>query len=309
MSSQPRISVCIVCRNEADRLGPCLDSVSGWADEVIVMDLSSTDASADLARRYGARVVTRAPIPVVEPLRNEVAQLAQGDWILALDPDERVSPGLADELRRLKSRSDIDLVVIPFMHRDFGYSPGSPLLRYDPKPRMYRRGRVHWPTVPNALPQVAGERTYSIPARDELVMIHERNRSVEEALDRVIRYAPAQAQSMLDAGEPFTARAMFSTLAEKALRQFYSSQAPRDGVPGMIRAATLVAFHFYVWAALWQLSGRGRTADDDAFVRRLGIAMNLAARTALVTFAAAERMRQFKQRLRLRSRRGRIGAE
>jgi glycosyltransferase involved in cell wall biosynthesis len=293
-----RISVCIVCRNEADRLGPCLDSVSGWADEVIVMDLSSSDGSADVARRYGARVVPRAPFPVVEPLRNEVAELAEGDWILALDPDERVTPGLARELRRLTSRSDIDLIVIPFMHRDFGYPASSPLLRYDPKPRMYRRSRVSWPTVPNALPHVIPERTYSIPARDQFVVIHERNRSVEEALDRIVRLAPAQARSMLDAGESFTARAMFSTLAEKVLRQFHTSQAARDGVPGMIRAANLVAYHVYVWAAFWQLSGGDRNADDDSFVRRLGIAVDLAARAALVTFAAAERIRRVERRLR-----------
>jgi glycosyltransferase involved in cell wall biosynthesis len=298
VTNRKLISVCIVCRNEADRLGPCLNSVSGWADEVIVMDLSSSDGSADVARRYGARVVTRPPIPVVEPLRNEVADLAQGDWILALDPDERVTPGLAEELRRLTSRSEIDLIVIPFTHRDFGYAASSPLLRYDPKPRMYRRGRVSWPTVPNALPRVSAERTYSIPPHDEFVMIHERNRNVEEALDRIARYAPAQARSMLDAGESFTARAMFSTLAEKVLRQFYASQAARDGVPGMIRAANLVAYHFYVWAALWQLSGGGRTADDDAFFRRLGIGLNLAARGALATFAAAERIRQVEQKLR-----------
>src|SRR5918999_825914 len=41
----PRISACIVCRNEADRLKPCLESVA-WADEIMVMDLSSTDNSA-----------------------------------------------------------------------------------------------------------------------------------------------------------------------------------------------------------------------------------------------------------------------
>ena len=109
MTTTPTISVCIVCRNEADKLAGCLDSVT-WADEVVVMDLSSTDGSAELARERGARVLEHEPVPIVELVRNEVGAAATGDWILALDPDERVADGLPDELRRICRRDDIDMV-------------------------------------------------------------------------------------------------------------------------------------------------------------------------------------------------------
>jgi len=70
VSTEPsRISVCIACRNEADRLEPCLESVA-WADERIVMDLASTDDSVAIAERNGARVVRRDPVPIVEMIRN-----------------------------------------------------------------------------------------------------------------------------------------------------------------------------------------------------------------------------------------------
>ena len=92
--ARPRISACIVCRNEADRLQPCLDSIA-WVDEIVFMDLASTDDSAELARRAGARIVSREPVPVVEMVRNDIAAAATGEWILVLDPDERVSPALA----------------------------------------------------------------------------------------------------------------------------------------------------------------------------------------------------------------------
>lgn len=85
----PQISVCIVCCNEADKLFPCLKSVA-WVDEILVMDLSSGDGSAAVARAHGAHVIEREPFPIVEPLRNELAAMARGEWILALDPDERV---------------------------------------------------------------------------------------------------------------------------------------------------------------------------------------------------------------------------
>ena len=188
------ISVCIVCRNEADKLGPCLESVR-WADEVVLLDLDSDDGSGELARAAGARVIGHPPVPIVEAVRNVVADAATGDWVLALDPDERVSPGLAAELGRASARADIDAVVVPRMNFDFGYPATSPLQRHEPQLRMYRRAAVRWPTFPNALPEVSEERVLRLPARDELTLVHDRNRNIPEAIDRVRRYAPAQAQA------------------------------------------------------------------------------------------------------------------
>jgi glycosyltransferase involved in cell wall biosynthesis len=244
-----------------------LDSLR-WVDELVVLDLESDDDSAALAREAGARVVGHPAVPIVESVRNVVADVATGEWVLVADPDERVSPGLAEELRRLATREDIDAVVVPRMNLDFGHAPSSPLQRYEPQLRMYRRAAVRWPTFPNALPQVPDGRVARVPARDELTLVHDRNRNIPEAIDRVRRYAPAQAQAMIDAGELFTAGRMARTLAEKLYRHFVVSRALRDGVPGLLRAGLLVAFHFYVWAAFWHLSGAERTAADDALLRR-----------------------------------------
>jgi glycosyltransferase involved in cell wall biosynthesis len=266
------ISACIVCRNEADRLGPCLESVS-WADEIVVLDLQSEDGSAQLARAAGARVLEHPPVPIVEAVRNVVADAAAGEWILALDPDERVSPGLAAELRRVSVRADLDAVVVPRMNYDFGYPASSPLQRYEPQLRMYRRARVRWPTFPNALPEVSEARVLRLEPRDELTLAHDRNRNIPEAIERVRRYAPAQAQAMIDAGEVFTARRMLLTLGEKLYRHFVLARALRDGVPGLMRAGLLVAFHLYVWAAFWHQSGARRTPGDDRLLRGLDRAL------------------------------------
>ena len=272
-SNAASISACIVCRNEADRLGPCLASVR-WADEIVLLDLGSEDGSADLARAAGARVVSHAPVPIVEAVRNVVAEAASGEWVLAVDPDERVSPGLASELRRLAARADLDAVVVPRMNFDFGHPPSSPLQRYEPQLRMYRRAAVRWPAFPNALPHVPEDRLARVEARDDLTLAHDRNRNIPEAIDRLRRYAPAQAQAMIDAGEVFSARRMLTTLAEKLYRHFVVSRALRDGVPGLMRAALLVAFHFYVWAAFWHQSGARRDAHDDRLLRGLDRALS-----------------------------------
>jgi hypothetical protein len=138
---------------------------------------------------------------------------------------------------------------------------------------MYRRAAVRWPAFPNALPEVSEDRVLRLPPRDELTLVHDRNRNIPEAIDRVRRYAPAQAQAMIDAGEVFTARRMLLTLGEKLYRHLVVARALRDGVPGLLRAGILVAFHLYVWAAFWHQAGARRAAADDRLLRRLDHAL------------------------------------
>jgi hypothetical protein len=159
------------------------------------------------------------------------------------------------------------------MNFDLGYPPSNPIQRYEPQLRMYRRSKVQWPIIPNKLPDVDDQRKYQIPNDDALVIIHDRSRNIPEILERVIRYAPAQAQSMIDQGQVFSAKSMLLALAAQVDKEFFRGQAWRDGVPGMLRASILVAYKFYVWASFWHLSGGQRTATDDRLLRRLGIAL------------------------------------
>ena len=96
-----------------------------------------------------------------------------------------------------------------------------------------------------------------------------------EVVDRVARYAVLQAQSMIDRGEVFTARAMLLSLGRRTYRQLIAGRAWRDGVPGLLRVGILVGFHFYVWLAFWQLSGARRTPEDDRWVQRLGTGLGV----------------------------------
>ncbi len=263
------VSVCIVARNEADKLEPCHQSIT-WAAEILRIEMESTDGTAALAAAYGARIIRRAPYPIVEPLRNELAALAHGEWILALDPDERVTPGLARALQQAARRPEIDAVMIPFTNYDLGYPPTPAIHRYESHLRMYRRTAVSWPSIPNTQPVVAAERKYVIPSDDQLVMIHDRNRNLPEVVDRVMRYAPLQGQSMQAEGQVFTARALLGAMAQVVDKQFLVGRPWEDGVPGLFRAGILTAFKFYVWVGFWQAAGGKRTEADDRVVRRWG---------------------------------------
>jgi glycosyltransferase involved in cell wall biosynthesis len=95
----PKLTVTVITRNEAPNIAAALASAA-WADELLVVDAESTDDTAAIARRSGARVEVR-PWPGYSAQKNYAASIASHDWILSLDADERVTPALAAEIQAL----------------------------------------------------------------------------------------------------------------------------------------------------------------------------------------------------------------
>ncbi len=104
----PRITLCMIVRDEEAMLADCLASVRGVVDEMIVVDTGSRDASPHIARKAGARVVAFSWRDDFAAARNEALRHAHGDWILQLDGDERLAPGADRRLRASVARAEFD---------------------------------------------------------------------------------------------------------------------------------------------------------------------------------------------------------
>jgi glycosyltransferase involved in cell wall biosynthesis len=98
------LSVIILTRNEERNIGDCLKSVS-WADEIIVLDAHSTDRTSEIASAAGGTVYQTDWLGFGKT-KNIGLERAKHDWILWLDADERVTPGLAVEIEAIVSASD-----------------------------------------------------------------------------------------------------------------------------------------------------------------------------------------------------------
>jgi len=94
------LSVCIIAHNEEEKLPEALESVR-FADEVIVADCDSEDATALIARGYGARVFSRPNLANLNVNKNFTFDQAKSDYILCLDADEMVPAETAAEIRMI----------------------------------------------------------------------------------------------------------------------------------------------------------------------------------------------------------------
>jgi glycosyltransferase involved in cell wall biosynthesis len=118
----------------------CLASVA-WADEIVVVDSGSSDATVEIARRLRAKVETTADWPGFGPQKNRALALATGDWVLSLDADEWVTPELRAEIERAIGAPDfLPAYRMPrlssYCGRDMRHSGWWP----DHVTRLFRRG-------------------------------------------------------------------------------------------------------------------------------------------------------------------------
>lgn len=93
-----KLSALLIARNETKHIAECIKSVA-FADEVIVIDDHSTDDTATIARQLGAKVFTRALDGDFAGQKNFAIEQAQGEWLLLIDCDERITPALATKIQ------------------------------------------------------------------------------------------------------------------------------------------------------------------------------------------------------------------
>lgn len=109
MNMNKKLSVVLATFNEEKNIGDCLDSVKEIADEIIIIDGSSTDKTVEISKKYNAKIVVTDNPPIFHINKQKGIDMAQFEWILQLDADERVSPALAAEIVKMTEMSDHEI--------------------------------------------------------------------------------------------------------------------------------------------------------------------------------------------------------
>ncbi len=150
----PKLSLCMIVKNEADLLPDFFNHVRDLVDEIVVVDTGSTDETALVARTSGALVVDFPWSDDFAAARNESLKHASGDWILYLDPDERIYEANRRNLRRLIAESDADALSliehIPQEERNLMKSVAESYCRVFRNGKGYQfEGRIHEQILPS----------------------------------------------------------------------------------------------------------------------------------------------------------------
>ena len=243
----PKLTATVITRNESANILAALDSVS-WADELIVVDSGSTDDTVALARQRTDRVFVR-DWPGYSAQKNFAAGQASNDWVLSLDADERVTPGLADEIRALLGDEPRERgYLIPRVSfylgkwiRTTDWYPDHQLRLYDRRVAAFA-GEVH-----------EGVRVTGDVGRLRAELRHVPYRDIAHHLQTIDRYTTLAAQQMQGQGRTVGPAGMAARPLGAFLRNYLARSGWRDGGVGLVVSILNSYYVFLKFAKLWEL--------------------------------------------------------
>ncbi|MCA9774954.1 MAG: glycosyltransferase family 2 protein, partial [Myxococcales bacterium] len=142
----------MIVRDEASRLSDAVESARALVDEVVIIDTGSTDGTAELAHRLGARVLLYPWGDDFAAARNASIDASVGDWILALDADERIAPEAFPVIRE----AVLDEGALGYFMRQRNHFPGGcHAIRTLRLWRRHPEARFRYPIHEQILPSLA----------------------------------------------------------------------------------------------------------------------------------------------------------
>jgi glycosyltransferase involved in cell wall biosynthesis len=243
-----KLTVTVITRDESAHIAAALQSVS-WAAEIIVVDSGSTDDTVAIARRYATRV-ERREWPGYSAQKNYAAGVASNDWILSLDADERVTPPLADEIRRaLAGEPRVRGYRVPRVTwylgrwiRSTDWYPDYQLRLYDRRAGTWNGRRVHESVTLQGPPGLL---------RHELQ--HYAYRDLSDHLATIDRYTTLAAEQWWSEGRRTNRFELLIHPRLAFLRNYLLRGGFKDGAAGLLVSKMNAYYVFLKFAKLWEL--------------------------------------------------------
>ena len=230
MNRLPRapLSVVLIAQNAAHQLDACLASAS-FAEEIVLVDSGSTDATRQVAQKHGARVVAKDWLGFGRQKQFAVEQ-ARHDWVLCLDADERVSPELRASVERALAAPVAPVYRMARCNRFLGrwlrHGEGYP----DWSPRLFDRHNARWSDDP-----VHEKVLYAVtPGTLEGDLLHDSAEDLAHYLDKQNRYTTLAAEQLYERGRNAGAFELLASPAVRFLKFYVLRLGFLDGIPGLV---------------------------------------------------------------------------
>ncbi len=256
-----KLTVLIPCKNEAKNIRPCIESVKGIADELLVADSGSSDRTVEIARECGARIIEREYVNPAD-FKNWAIPQATHPWVFRLDADERVTPELAREIREtlagtpkhdgywIRRRS----YIMGHEIRHSGWGSDSIIGLFRREGSRYAPVRVHEEVVVES----------GNVGRLKGLLRHYTYWSIGQWAGKVDRYATWAAEDLRDRGRRAGVSSLLFRPAFRFFRHYLLKLGFLDGKPGLLVSMFSAYSVFLKYAKLWKMREGLSQPDTEA---------------------------------------------
>lgn len=249
-----KVSVVVLAYNDEPNIRHCLESVC-WADELIVVDSFSTDSTETIAREFTDKVFKHT-FQGFGRLRNDAVSYASHDWIFSLDTDERATPEVREEIRKiLDEEPKADAYFIPrqnsFLGRPIKYCGWYPDYR---QPQLFRKSRMRYR-------EDLVHEGFDLDGRIGYLHHHVLQypfQDIDHYLRKMDRYTDLMSQRMLGQGRTFRAHQLILHPLFTFTKMYFLRRGFLDGIPGLILSGLYTYYTFIKYAKLWELTKNQR---------------------------------------------------
>lgn len=249
---KPKISAAVATFNEEENIIDCIESLKKVASEIVIVDGTSTDRTAELAKKMGAKVIKTTNKPMFHINKNLAINNCTGDWILLVDADERISDELAEEIKKTVKANPKES---GFWINRRNWFLGGFLTKGGAYPdsviRLFRRGK-------GKLPEVSVHEQVKIDGKVGHLkndILHFADPDFERYLKRAIRYTDLTAEELKgkNPGRGLVQIVYYMILKPLItfLNIYIRNRGYVDGFRGFIWALFSGAHHFYAYVKYW----------------------------------------------------------
>ena len=257
------LSVIVITLNEEKNLPDCLASAA-FADEIVVVDSGSTDLTREVAEQHRARVIRQDWLGYGKQKALTLTQ-ARKPWVLSLDADERVSPGLQAEIKNiLGGETEKD----GFSARRQNYFLGR-LMRHggwerDWVMRLFRREKGHFTLSPvHEKIEVEGK-----TGRLQNPLLHYPFASLDDFFLKMDRYTALSAADLAERGKRARRYNLLFNPAFRFFRMYVLERGFLDGYHGLVLAGLYSLYVFTRYARLWEINQTKSNSNNRAITKQ-----------------------------------------
>lgn len=258
------ISAVILARNEEQNIRNCLETVK-WCDEIIVVDMESSDRTVEIAREYTDRVFTHPTVAAFDIAKKFAVEQAVGEWVLLIDADEMIPATLANSLKQRVEKNDADVFKIPFKHYIMGDWVQNSGWGYAPLPRLFRAGSIRFEKTIHGYMHIAETaRVETLEPGEGLCIIHFNYTDSRHFVEKLNRYTSVEADHLYEKGKVFSYAALLNASARAFHGRYIKGKGYKDGVRGFALCIMMAFYSALTHIKLWE---RHEFKDEPVMAR------------------------------------------
>jgi len=242
------ISIVISTKNEEKNIRECLKSVN-WADEIIIIDMFSSDRTLEISREFTDKIYQNDQNQILNLNKNLGFNKASFDWILELDADERVTPELKEEIKKvITSENPADGYLILFKHYFFGkflnyggWNPDYHLRLFKKITAKYDAKFVHEQITFNGKKNAL-----------KSFILHFSYETIEQFITKTNFYTSREAVNLKTNNIKFRGYSLFLSPLKEFLNRYFRLRGYKDGWHGLIVALLMTCYMLILKIKHWE---------------------------------------------------------